>query len=96
MNLQIGDIVVIKNNGLTYTTYDKMFRKLGFADKKYNECFDEGTVGRIFNIGDHSKDGCILAIESLQNSKEQCLIHKDGVEFVYRDSVSEYPSQFLN
>lgn len=50
---KVGDIVCIKYNGVTYTTYERMFERMGFANKKRNNELPNGSIVKIFAIGNH-------------------------------------------
>jgi hypothetical protein len=75
---KVGDKVQVVEPGRTYTTYDAMFKKLGFKDMKENVSFKQGLVAEVFAIGDHETNGCtLLGLQALDGS--QCLISTNGV-----------------
>ena len=80
----IGDKVVVVNNGKTYTTYDTMFRKLNFKDKAYNPTFHHGTEGTVF-ARDVSKIGDLIYGIRTQ-AGDECLIEEAGIEKVLEGS----------
>ena len=75
---KVGDKVQVVEPGRTYTTYEAMFKKLGFRDTKKNEFFQPGLIAEVFVIGDHESNGCTLLGLQAQNGS-QCLISTEGV-----------------
>lgn len=74
----IGQKVVITNLGMTYSTFIRMFEKLGFKNKRNNpsQRFKVGDIVKVFNT-DH-EDGCSRV--AVVNSKgEELLINLKGV-----------------
>ena len=75
---KVGDKVQIVESGRTYTTYEVMFKKMGFRDTKKNEFFQPGLVAEVFAIGEHESQGTtLLALQAQDGS--QCLISTQGV-----------------
>ena len=75
---KVGDKVQIVESGRTYTTYEAMFKKLGFRDTKKNEFFQPGLVAEVFAVGEHESQGTtLLALQAQDGS--QCLISTLGV-----------------
>lgn len=85
---KVGDKVQIVDSGRTYTTYDRMFKKLGFRDKHKNEFFQPGLVAEVFAIGEHESQGTtLLALQAQDGS--QCLISTKGVVKVVSGPTSD-------
>ena len=80
---KVGNIVKIRDTGFLFTTYDKMFKKLGFINIERNSGKNSlGLLGEIFAIEQHPSDeDTILAAVNLENG-EQILIDVDGIEKV--------------
>ena len=75
---KVGDKVQIVESGRTYTTYEVMFKKMGFRDTKKNEFFQPGLVAEVFAVGEHESQGTtLLALQAQDGS--QCLISTQGV-----------------
>ena len=75
---KVGDKVQIVESGRTYTTYEVMFKKMGFRDTKKNEFFQPGLVAEVFAVGEHESQGTtLLALQAQDGS--QCLISTLGV-----------------
>ena len=75
---KVGDKVQVVDSGRTYTTYERMFKKMGFRDTKKNEFFQQGLIATVFAVGEHeSQDVTLLALEA-QNGT-QCLMSSKGV-----------------
>ena len=45
----VGDLIIVKDYGQSFGTYEKMFRALKFDSTYINHCVD-GDIGRIFHI----------------------------------------------
>ena len=75
---KVGDTVLVENPGNTYTTYDKMFKKLGFRNTDENTTFDKGQTAVVFAVGEHLNSGDILlALERADGA--QSLVGVEGV-----------------
>jgi hypothetical protein len=68
--VQIGDILQIKDPRLVYTTYDRMFQRMGFLNKIENEEFEEGTIVKVFYIDYHPDFGHELCAVRDMNGRE--------------------------
>ena len=75
---KVGDKVQVVDSGRTYTTYDAMFKKLGFRDTHKNEFFQPGLVAEVFAVGEHDSTGIPLVALQAQDGS-QCLISTNGV-----------------
>ena len=85
---KVGDKVQIVDSGRTYTTYDRMFKKLGFNNIEKNEFFQPGLVAEVFAIGEHESQGTtLLALQAQDGS--QCLISTCGVVKVVSGLTSD-------
>jgi hypothetical protein len=85
---KVGDKVQIVDSGRTYTTYDRMFKKLGFKNIHKNEFFQPGLVAEVFAIGEHeSINVTLLALQAQDGS--QCLISTPGVVKVVTTPTSD-------
>jgi len=75
---KIGDRVVVVNEGKGYTTYDTIFKHLGFRNIVWNDCIREGQVATVFGLAKHLNTGEeLIAIEDSQGN--QALIGRDGL-----------------
>ena len=75
---KVGDTVLVENPGNTYSTYDKMFMKLGFRNTVTNTTFDKGQTAIVFAVGEHLDSGdTLLALERADGA--QSLIGVEGV-----------------
>ncbi len=84
---KVGDTVLVENPGNTYTTYDAMFKKLGFRNTDENTAFDKGQTAAVFAVGEHRDSGrTLLALERADGA--QCLVGAEGVT-----KVISIPSQ---
>jgi hypothetical protein len=74
----VGDFVKIVSSGCTYSTYDRMFKKMGFNNTKSNESWDDGDVGQIFAIDNHPDfGGFIYAL--VDKDGRECLMSEAGI-----------------
>jgi hypothetical protein len=78
---KIGDRVKVIRNGSTYTNYKKMFQKLNFKNKNYNGLPDNGDLGTIFAIEEHSDNSKLLLAINFDMG-HQCLMNADGIELI--------------
>jgi hypothetical protein len=80
--IKVGSKVVITNPGRTYTTYDDMFRLLGFKNTEHNEAFLVGMQGTVFAVENHLNwpNDTLYAVQDAQGN--QCLINVDGIDLV--------------
>jgi len=75
---KVGDTVLVENPGNTYTTYDAMFKKLGFRNTDENTAFDKGQTAVVFAVGEHLDSGrTLLALERAGGF--QSLVGAEGV-----------------
>jgi len=85
---KVGDKVQIVDSGRTYTTYDRMFKKLGFKNIHKNEFFQPGLVAEVFAVGEHESQGTtLLALQAQDGS--QCLMSTLGVVKVISGPTSD-------
>jgi hypothetical protein len=87
--IKVGSKVVITNPGRTYTTYNQMFRSLGFRNTEQNDAFLVGMQGTVFAVANHlTFPGYILcAIQDAQGN--QCLMNVEGVDLI-SDPTDEF------
>jgi len=80
--IKVGSKVVITNPGRTYTTYDDMFRLLGFKNTEHNGAFLVGMQGTVFAVENHLSfsEYALCAVSDAQGN--QCLINVEGVDLV--------------
>lgn len=85
-----GELVKLVNSGKMYTTYRKMFERLGFSNKYVNNTFKDGNVGQIFNIGYHlDHDYILYAIRDVNGN--ECLVEESGIErFTYKCKLPSF------
>ena len=75
---KVGDTVLVENSGNTYTSYDKMFNKLGFRNTVINGTFDKGQTAVVFAVEKHPDSGItLLALEKADGA--QSLVGAEGV-----------------
>ena len=75
---KVGDTVLVEEPGNTYSTYDKMFKKLGFRNTVTNTTFDKGQTAIVFAVSEHEDSGItLLALEKADGA--QSLIGAQGV-----------------
>jgi hypothetical protein len=76
-----GSKVRIANSGGTYTTFAKMFERLGFANKESNDSWFIGTQGEVFGIT-HAEDRCInrILLAIRDEFGNECLINAFDVD----------------
>lgn len=85
---KVGDKVQVVKPGNSYTTYYKMFEKLGFKDTVQNDGFQEGLVAEVFVVGEHlMTQEPLLGLQAKDGS--QSLISAEGVVKVYYDDSSD-------
>ena len=85
---KVGDKVQIVDSGRTYTTYERMFKKMGFRDTDKNEFFQPGLVAEVFAVGEHeSQSTTLLALQAQDGS--QCLMSTLGVVKVVSGPTSD-------
>ena len=75
---KVGDKVQVVDSGKTYTTYVRMFEKMGFKNTEKNQFFQQGLIATVFAVGIHDDNELpLLGIEAANGT--QCLISADGV-----------------
>ena len=84
-----GDKVQIVDTGRTYTTYERMFKKMGFRDTKKNEFFQQGLIATVFAVGDHETDSDITLLGLEAQNGTQCLMSSKGVVKVITTPTSD-------
>ena len=86
---KVGDKVQIVDTGRTYTTYERMFKKMGFRDTKKNEFFQQGLIATVFAVGDHETDSDITLLGLESQNGTQCLMSSKGVVKVITTPTSD-------
>ena len=86
---KVGDKVQVVEPGRTYTTYKRMFEKMGFRDTDKNEFFQQGLIATVFVISDHETDSDVTLLGLEAQNGTQCLIGSKGVVKVISISSSE-------
>ena len=86
---KVGDKVQIVDTGRTYTTYERMFKKMGFRDTKKNEFFQQGLIATVFAVGDHETDSDITLLGLEAQNGTQCLMSSKGVVKVITTPTSD-------
>lgn len=75
---KVGDKVQVVDSGKTYTTYVRMFEKMGFKNTERNELFHKGLIATVFVADVHEENELpLLGLEAANGT--QCLISADGV-----------------
>ena len=76
--IKVGDTIEIIKSRLIYTTYDKMFRKVGFKDTEKND-LGNSFIGIVFSIDKHFESDEMLCSLNMEDGK-QILIQLKGVK----------------
>lgn len=79
--IKINDMVRVIRPGKTYSTNREMFIRMGFKDTVSNSSWNEGEVGRVFDISIHQDDKKTLYALVHADGRE-CLISAAGIELV--------------
>jgi hypothetical protein len=75
---KVGDKVQVVDSGKTYTTYVRMFEKMGFKNTERNEFFQKGLIATVFAVDVHEENELsLLGLEAANGT--QCLISAGGV-----------------
>jgi len=79
VGVKVGDKVLVVKPGYTYSSFDRMFTKLGFNNTEINEEFERGLIATVFAVEVHPtfSDTTLLALEAQDGS--QCLMDTKGV-----------------
>lgn len=85
---KIGDSVRIISNGKIYTTYYRMFHKLGFKDTELNATLPYG-IGRVFGIDVHENNSNDILIAIRDEYGNECLIDECGLKHEFDMSTNE-------
>ena len=97
---KIGDKVEVADSGNTYTTYKRMFEKMGFRDTKKNEFFPKGLIATVFAVSDHETDSDITLLGLEASDGSQCLMSTKGVVKIvsrpYSDDKFDIIRQFCD
>jgi len=78
MEIKVGDTVEIIKSELIYSTFGKMFEKVGFKNTKQN-CLGKSLIGIVFSIDKHFSNGEMLCSLNMKDGK-QILIQLKGVK----------------
>jgi hypothetical protein len=76
---KVGDKVQVVEPGRTYTTYKRMFEKLGFRDTDKNEFFQQGLIATVFAVSEHETDSDVTLLGLEASDGSQCLMSTKGV-----------------
>lgn len=76
---KVGDVLQVKRPGAVYSTYDKMFQRMGFLDTITNEGFEENTIVQVFNTDYHPDFGNQMCAVRDMNGNE-ALYGREGLE----------------
>lgn len=85
--IRIGDIVKVVDRGKLYTSYQTMYKIMGFkkpmSDHNYPFSFDDNINWKIFAIEPHTKRSATKCL-GLENPEDgyQILIGRKGVELI--------------
>jgi hypothetical protein len=91
----LGDKVVLITDGNTYSTYDTMFKLMGFNNKIYNPPFDEGEEAVIFSMCPHVADPKRGMLYGIRNADgKECLTGERGI--VLKKSYHKTPQGILD
>jgi hypothetical protein len=85
---KIGDSVGIINDGKIYTTYYRMFHKLGFKDTEVNATLPYG-IGKVFGIDVHELDSNDILIAIRDEYGNECLIDECGLKHEFDMNTDE-------
>lgn len=85
---KIGDSVRIINDGKIYTTYYRMFSKLGFKDTELNATLPYG-IGKVFGIDVHELDSNDILIAIRDEYGNECLIDECGLKHEFDMNTDE-------
>ena len=86
---KVGDKVQIVDTGRTYTTYERMFKKMGFRDTKKNEFFQQGLIATVFAVSEHERESDITLLGLEAQNGTQCLMSSKGVVKVITTPTSD-------
>jgi len=81
---KVGDVVEITNLGKIYSTFDSVFKEVGFRNTVSNS-IENSKTGKIFHICKHSFNSLTLLSLNLDDGA-QVLISKDGVKHKESDN----------
>jgi hypothetical protein len=85
---KIGDSVRIINDGNIYTTYYRMFSKLGFKDTELNATLPYG-IGKVFGIDVHENNSNDILIAIRDEYGNECLIDECGLKHEFDMTTNE-------
>lgn len=80
-----GDLVVVKNNGKTYTTFADAFEKLNFKNKLENVLWAEGSTGTVFGFLYNNFGNVMVGLNDTHGN--QTLIGIEGVELAVQSTT---------
>ena len=89
MKYKVGDVVVVKNEGDTYSTYADMFVKMGFNCVLHNPSVPNGTLGKIFATDVHDSDNDVNLYGIITEAGNEVLIGERGIELFHTHSFPE-------
>jgi hypothetical protein len=70
---KVGDILQIKKAGLSYSAFNEMFVRMGFADTKRNKIFSEGTIVQVFSVDYHPDTSFLLCgVRDMDGNESLC------------------------
>jgi hypothetical protein len=79
MKYKVGDVLRIKDNGYSYTTYGDMFEMLNFRKKTLNSELPNGTIVQVFASAIHTYQD--LEVYACVNEHgDETLISIEGLE----------------
>lgn len=80
-----GDLVVVTNNGKSYTTFGSAFEKLNFKNKLENDLWAEGSTGTVFGFLYNNFGNVMVALNDSHGN--QTLIGIEGVELAVQSTT---------
>jgi hypothetical protein len=85
-SIKINDMVRVIKSGKTYSTHTDMFQLMRFKNEYENSAWNEGEVGRVFDISIIQDDKKTLYALVHADGRE-CLINAEGIELVNESAV---------
>lgn len=79
MKYKVGDIVVVTDQGDTYSTYTDMFVEMGFNCVLHNPSVPNGTLGKIFATNTHGDHVGINLYGIITEAGNEVLIGEKGI-----------------
>src|SRR5690606_3094476 len=88
MKFKVGDNVKVVYGGYSYTSYDKMFRKLNFRNTDKNPSAPNGTIGTVFDVCAHTSNSRYVCVAIRDKFGTEYLIEQKGLTLTEEKVVS--------